>query len=150
MDEFLNKINRFAAASSDEEYMDSYIENRIKSFVYYSFFLFEAQERDIDAIINTYADEFEVSYPWGGCKTREQLVKWVSNIPVKGRYAHHVKDLKIIKNTNKEVIECQAEVTYQTLNEQGEFKSMNLHYDFVILYQGGIPKISKSITTISK
>lgn len=123
---------------------------RAISAIYHSFCLFEAPKKNVDAIVNCYAREFEVMYPWGGCKTYEQLVKWVSGISEKSSYAHHVKKL-IISNIQNGEVECSADVTYQTVNDNGEFRSMELHYDFVLQdNENGLPQIAKSITTINK
>lgn len=118
--------------------------------VYYSFCLFEAPKKDVDAIVKCYAQEFEVTYPWGGCKTNEQLVKWISGISDKSNYAHHVKNISISNIQNSEV-ECKVDVTYQTVNDIGEFRSMELHYEFTLQNnENGFPRISKSITTLIK
>lgn len=147
-----------APQSSEAGLTEDFIEDRNKNIlrfraiaaIYNSFCLFEAPKKDVAAIVNCYAKEFEVMYPWGGCKTNEQLVKWVSGISEKSSFAHHVKKLNISNIQNSEV-ECSADVTYQTVNDNGEFRSMELHYDFVLQdNENGLPQISRSITTINK
>lgn len=133
-----------------EDYDRSILRLKAIAAIYYSFCLFEAPKKKVDAIVNCYAKEFEVVYPWGGCNTYEQLVKWVSGISEKSSYAHHVKELKILKVQNAEA-ECVAFVTYQTVNDNGEFRSMDLIYNFTLQdNENGFPRISKSITTLNK
>lgn len=117
--------------------------------VYYSFCLFEAPKKNVEAMVNCYAKEFEVVYPWGGCKTNEQLLKWISGISEKSSYAHHVRNISVTDIQKKAEVHCNADVTYQTVNDSGEFRSMELKYEFVIKdSEKGFPKISKSFTTV--
>jgi hypothetical protein len=145
---------QFGELGSSEDLIEDMDSNILKlrsiAAIYYSFCLFEAPKKNVAAIVNCYAKEFEVMYPWGGCKTYEQLVKWVSGISEKSSYAHHVRNLKI-SNIQNAKVECFADVTYQTINDNGEFRNMELKYNFILQdNENGFPQIFKSITTLNK
>ncbi len=149
--ESVPQIGGVPTTGNFNEYIDKNIlKLRSIAAVYYSFCLFEAPKKNLEAIVNCYAKEFEVLYPWGGCKTNEQLIKWVSGISEKSSYAHHVRNISIT-DIQKAKVHCTVDVTYQTVNDSGEFRSMELKYEFVIEESGeGFPRISKSITTVKK
>ncbi len=148
---FTDEVSQFAQDNIQMEFKESLRENKIKSFLYYIFFLFEEEKRDVDAIVNCFSsDGFEILYPWGSSNSKEELVKWVSNIDEKSEYAHHIQNIEIrfIDNQKSEV---KVDLTYQTLNIDKELKNIKLHYKFELIEtKERYPKIKKYATIIVK
>lgn len=148
---FTDKVSQFAQDDIQIEFRESLRENNIKSFLYHIFFLFEEEKRDLDAIVNCFAEDgFEILYPWGSSDSKEDLIKWVSNIDEKSEYAHHIQDIqiKLIDNQKSEV---KLNVIYQTLNEKKELKNIKLHYNFELVEkEEKYIKIKKYSTVVIK
>ncbi|MFH2138045.1 MAG: nuclear transport factor 2 family protein [Candidatus Omnitrophota bacterium] len=130
--------------SRGEQFQESYYVNRAKACVHYFFSLFEKNPRDAEAIAELLVDkDLVMIYPWGELKSKEEVRKWIKNIPSDFYDAHHIKDIKVIK-TSANNYSVVLDVQWQNQGNEGQFDSAHLTYELEMVDDGGrFPKIKK-------
>ena len=120
------------------EFQESFYVNRAKASVHYFFSCFEQNPRDVDSIINLLVDKnLELIYPWGQINSKDEACKWISGISNEFKDAHHIKQIKVSKISDKKY-KLIADVLWQNQGPEIEqFDSAHRIYEFELIDTGG-------------
>jgi len=121
----------------------AYEVNRAKACAHKFFSLFEKNPRNPEAVISMLAGKFDLDYPWGRYKKKEEVRKWIKSIPNEFQDAHHIRDISV-KVLDDKRVQATAQVSWENKGRDNQHGSAELIYNFILIETGDVlPKIEQ-------
>ncbi|MCK4994381.1 MAG: hypothetical protein KAS13_04960 [Candidatus Omnitrophica bacterium] len=128
--------------ADSEQFKPSYQINKAKATIHYFFTNFERNPRLSKGVTSMLTkDGFELNYPWGVYKTKDDVDNWIKNIPNELRDAHHIQDIKVeIVDATK--VKAVADVRWENSGPDNIHDKDHFSYVFELVDEGiGLMKV---------